>query len=160
MTTIIALGLTWQFTIIIIPAITYDRCVRWYFSRLLLCNVDDTCTNYYCCNTDGCIKRRWYNVTLERESNHRRIGCEYLLSCLCPLQYISYTNHFSNHAQYRHLTIDIPTLYQYYIMDNLLVVVLSLQRTQFSQPHIVSRVKIILMISLYLSVVTMSMMVI
>lgn len=80
-----------------------------------------------------------------------------------PLQYIHLTiiKRFSTYLyKYRHLTIDIPTLYQYSTMDNLPVAELSLQRTQFSQPHIVSRVKIILMISLYLSVVIMSMMVI
>ena len=85
MTTIIALGLTWQFTIIIIRAITYDRCVS---------NVDDTCTTYGC-NTDGCIKRRWYNVTLERKSNHWRVDCKYIIL------YVLCLSSIATHASYR-----------------------------------------------------------
>ena len=46
----------------------------------------------------------------------------------------------------RHPTIDIHTQYQYFTMDSLPVVVLSLLKIQFSPRHIVLMVEIILMI--------------
>ena len=72
---------SWQFTTSLLSYhnITHDGCVIQYFSSHRH-YVDDIYIDYSFCNADGCIKRR--HITMEesdeRESNHRRINCEYI----------------------------------------------------------------------------------